>query len=475
MTNYYARSIKKIGLIIFLCSSTLGSCRSMPIVDSSVVASTQTVQVTGAHNKIVTRSVASVADDVEDSREALLRGHLQAMMGQGGPNLISDNDAKLLIDGPQAYDAMFAAIADARNHINMEVYIFQDDDVGKKLSDLLLKKQRQGVQVKLIYDSLGCISTSKDLFKRLSDAGIKVHEFNPINPVEGKTLDLNNRDHRKILVVDGVVGYTGGINISSVYSHGSTANLHTSKAENPPRDEGWRDTQIEIRGPAVAELQKTFLSTWNRFDEEQSTGGDSKSEQKEFVQYFPPLARKGDKILRVIVSSPDDKKNIIYADLLTAIRQARRSVHLTMAYFSPDEPTLTELRNAAQRGVDVTLVLPGFSDIWLIFEAGRAHYSPLLKSGVKIYERRDALLHAKTAVIDGVWSTVGSSNMDMRSFLHNSEVNVVVLGSDFGDEMEAMFENDVAEGTLITAEAWSHRPLTARLRQWFSSIWAYWL
>jgi cardiolipin synthase len=472
MLKKYTLAIKNIGFIILICSTAVSSCKTMSVVSNNPM-SVQAVQVIGTHQQRVTRSVSSVAADVDDSREGLLRHHLQAMMAQGGPNLVSDNEAKLLIDGPQTYKAMFNAIEQAHNHINIEVYIFQDDEVGKKLSDLLVEKQHQGVQVKLIYDSLGCISTSKYIFKKLTDAGAKVHEFNPVNPIEGKALDFNNRDHRKILVVDGTVGYTGGINISSVYSQGSSFNVPSALTDNAPRDEGWRDTQIEIRGPAVAELQKIFLHTWNQFNEDEASGAEA--DKKNSAQYFPSLGHKGDKVVRVIASSPDDKKNIIYADLLTAIRQARHSVHLTMAYFSPGEPTLNELRNAARRGVDVTLVLPGFSDIWLIFEAGRAHYSSLLKSGVKIYERRDALLHAKTAVIDGVWSTVGSTNMDMRSFLHNNEVNVVILGSDFGDDMEEMFRRDIASGTPVTREAWSRRPLMARLRQLFSSIWSYWL
>ncbi|MDB6060803.1 MAG: cls [Verrucomicrobiaceae bacterium] len=466
-----------IGLSVFQ-----GGCKSTPVVSAHADQPTQSVTVTGSQNHRVKRSVESIAASAGDARDITLQRHIAAMAEQGGPPLISDNDAKLLIDGPQAYGAMFSAMELARNNINLEVYIFQDDKVGRDLINILLKKQQQGIQVKLIYDGLGSVATAKSLFEPLTDAGVQVFEFNPVNPVEGKTLEINNRDHRKILVVDGEVGFTGGINISSVYSHGSATNPIKAAKDHPPLDEGWRDTQIEIRGPAVAELQRVFFKTWDsQFDSDHPdpkpplSNVAQKTAKNNPGNYYPDLPRQGDKIVRVIASTPDDKKNIIYADLLMAIRHAQSSIHLTMAYFSPDAPVIEALRDASKRGVEVTLELPGFSDIWLIFEAGRSHYSTLLDAGVIIYERHDALLHAKTAVIDGVWSTVGSSNMDMRSFLHNSEVNIVVIGSDFGDAMEAMFQHDLTEGTLITEQAWRQRPLTDRLRQWFSRVWSYWL
>jgi cardiolipin synthase len=177
----------------------------------------------------------------------------------------------------------------------------------------------------------------------------------------------------------------------------------------------------------------------------------------------------------VLASSPDSPGNPIRDELLSAIAHAERSVHVTMAYFVPDPVTLGVLEDAARRGVDVRLVLPGFSDFWVVHAAGRSHYARLLEAGVRIFERRDALLHAKTVVIDGVWSTVGSANMDWRSFLHNDEVNVVVIGAGFGAEMEALFAADVARAVPVEADAWARRGLAERSKEGVARLLEWWL
>jgi len=231
-------------------------------------------------------------------------------------------------------------------------------------------------------------------------------------------------------------------------------------------DAGWRDTQLEVRDPAVSEFQHAFFDAWRKLEglELGDTGN-----------YFPRQTAQGDKRVRVIGSSAGDKVNLIYVDPLSAIVHAQRGIHITMAYFGPDRRTLRELKRAAERGVDVTLILPGFSDFWITFEAGRSYYGELLKAGVTIFERRDTLLHAKTIVIDGVWSAVGSSNMDLRSFLHNNEINAVVLSDEFGAQMEAMFQQDLDRSERVTLETWKHRPWTQKWREWFSRLWSYWL
>ncbi|HVK98756.1 MAG TPA: cardiolipin synthase [Dongiaceae bacterium] len=425
-----------------------------------------------ANGNIRSESIGRVAGNAGDTPDALLHHHLRAMAKKERTAVIDHNEARLLIDGPQSYKAMFDAMEKAQDHINLEVYIFEDDEIGHRLQQTLLRKQRQGVQVNLIYDSLGSLTTPKSIFDELREAGARVYEFNPVNPAKGKILDINNRDHRKILVVDGKVGFTGGINISSVYSQGSGVKAVTgsSKKKRKANEAGWRDTQIEVHGPAVAEMQRIFFSTWDQQKPEVRQPQPGLE-----PEYFPLIPVAGDKVLRVIASSTNDKENLIYTDMLAAITHAKRSVHLTMAYFSPDSNTIEALQNAAMRGVDVVLVLPGFSDVRLVLDAGRSHYTALLKAGVKIYERHDALLHAKTAVIDGVWSTVGSTNMDMRSFLHNNEVNIVVLGIGFGAEMEEMFNQDVAQARQITEKEWKERGVSMRMRQWFSRVWSFWL
>jgi cardiolipin synthase A/B len=184
---------------------------------------------------------------------------------------------------------------------------------------------------------------------------------------------------------------------------------------------------------------------------------------------------KGKEVVRAIGSSPDEPFSLIYATLISAINSAETSVYLTNAYFVPDPQLVTALKEAVGRGVDVKLILPGTTDSWLVFHAGRSHYDELLRGGVKIHERRDVLLHAKSAIIDGVWSTIGSTNLDWRSFLHNDEVNAAILGQEFGAQMQAMFDADLAASNAVTLQQWQDRPVTARVKEMAARLWEYWL
>jgi cardiolipin synthase len=362
---------------------------------------------------------------------------------------------------------MLAAIEAARDHINMETYILEDDETGHRFADALIAKQRAGVQVNLIHDSVGTIGTKKEFFKRLTDAGIKVLAFNPVNPLEAKAgWDVNQRDHRKLLIADGRIAFLGGINISSVYSGGSSSGAGSRGAG---QKQPWRDTDLQVEGPVVAEFQKLFIETWQKQQEKQ------KGEALAKRQYFPALQRQGEDVVHAIGSSPDDPFSVIYATLISAIDNAEREVLLTNAYFVPDPQLIASLKAAVARGVDVRLVLPGSSDAPLVFHAGRSYYDELLSAGVKIYERRHALLHAKTALIDGVWSTVGSTNLDWRSFLHNQELNAVVLGEGFGAQLRVAFERDLANSEQITLDKWRWRSVATRAKEAFARVWQYWL
>ncbi|TDU26799.1 cardiolipin synthase [Panacagrimonas perspica] len=382
--------------------------------------------------------------------------------------LVLGNRLTLLQNGPDTYQAMYAAIREAKDHINLETFIFDDGEAGKVFSELLLERQAAGVQVNLIRDSVGSLSTPAAFFERLRQAGVRVLEFNPVNPLAGNKSEwaLNNRDHRKLLVIDGRIAFTGGINISDTYSSGpSRSGKRRLRDGAPALPLGWRDTHIRIEGPAVAEFQKLFLDTWKRQQ------GDPLPERA----YFPDLKPQGDEIVRAIGSTPDDPQSLIYLTLLSAITHAERSVHLTIAYFAPDPQLLEALTDAAGRGVEVRLVLPSHSDSWAIFHLGRSYYSRLLKGGVTIHERRGAVMHAKTACIDGVWSTIGSTNLDWRSFLHNDEINAVILGRGFAAQMDAMFAVDLAESDAIELSEWRHRSWLLRLQERTARIGAYWL
>lgn len=436
-----------------------------PASGAHAKALSQTVDVTGSKGRRLTPAQRDQALQrmAAQGQPTLVQRHLAVMAAAGDVDLYAGNDVKLLVDGPATFAAMFAAAEAARNYILLESYIIEDSSVADRLAEVLLRKRAQGLQVFVIYDALGSHGTSKQYFDRLTQGGIGVCAFNPINPLRRPGYwSINHRDHRKILVVDGQQAFTGGINVSEVYSSGSFSARRSSRAGTK---EGWRDTQISLRGPAVTPLEKMFRDTWA------SQG--CKPALPQAVQRQASAA--GDKVVRIIPSSPDEPESRIYTTLLSAIDAAQKSVHLTMAYFAPGADMVAALCDAARRGVDVTLILPSISDFSLILDAGRSYYTELLAAGVKVHELQDALLHAKTAVIDGVFSTVGSSNLDWRSFVGNNEVNAIVLGEDFGAEMEAMFRRDLAVSTLITAQSWTERPVHRRLKEWLGRVLERWL
>jgi cardiolipin synthase len=288
-----------------------------------------------------------------------------------------------------------------------------------------------------------------------------VVEFNPINPFKthGKWL-LTHPDHRKILIIDGKIAITGGINISKVYSSTPFRRARDEKTPLP-----WRDTDVQIEGPGAAELQKLFLDTWVK----------QKGPELSRRNYFPDLKEVGNALVRVVGSTPGHDNRITFIVYVSAITFAEHAVHLTNAYFIPDDQILDAFTDAARRGVDVKIILPSTSDSSMALYAARYNYSELLKSGVKIYERRNALLHAKTAVIDGVWSTVGSTNLDYWSLSSDDEVNAVILSQEFAIEMEKMFARDLAESDQIQWEEWKNRPVFPRIREWFSHLFSHWM
>ena len=270
-----------------------------------------------------------------------------------------------------------------------------------------------------------------------------------------------------MLIVDGHTAFLGGINISASYSSSPFAKSNRKSAPTPKiaKNLGWRDTHLQVEGPVVAEFQKLFLETWKK----------QKGAPLAKKNYFPKLEKQGDEMVRALASASDDPHSHIYLTLLSAINNAEQRVYLTNAYFVPDPQLVKSLTGAARRGVDVKLILPSHTDSWAVFHAGRSHYSKLLRAGVKIYERRGAVMHSKTASIDGVWSTIGSTNLDWRSFLHNDELNATILGRDFARQMDVMFAQDLAESEAIDLDRWKRRPLIFRTKEWLARLGEYWL
>lgn len=455
-------------LVVLVALLTLTACSSLPrVVPDMDSQSAKAIQIKGGRGILTPQQSQAILDKFKNSNQdnLILEKHLAVEQAITGSPLVAGNKVTLLIDGPATYASMFAAIRQARDHINMETYIFENDETGKQFVNLLLERQKHGVQVNLLYDSVGTLNTPREFFQPLLDAGVQVLEFNPVNPaLARKGWEVNQRDHRKLLVVDGKVAFVGGINISSVYSSGS---FH--KRRTPPREDAsdvpWRDTQVRMDGPVVAEFQKMFISTW------ESQHGPALAPRN----YYPRMDNQGSEIVRGIGSSPDDPYSVIYATFISAIQHAESRVYLTNAYFIPDPQLREALKDAVKRGVDVRLVLPSKSDSALVLYASRSFYHELLEGGIKIYERQDALLHAKTALIDSVWSTIGSTNLDWRSFVYNQEINAVILGQQFGAQMQAMFERDLAASKEITLEAWKERPFSDRMKEFGAGLWARWL
>ncbi|AXQ28102.1 cardiolipin synthase B [Solimonas sp. K1W22B-7] len=396
--------------------------------------------------------------------------------------LIGGNRVQLLKDGPETHRAQLKAIAGARRHIHLDIYLITDEELGQRYADALTAKARAGVRVRLIVDGLGGMGAGEAFRRRLEEAGVEIREFNSVNPLKDPRLwRVTRRNHRKILVVDGDQAFTGGINITDDYSGsssgGSRIGSRSGGGSGSRSKRGWRDTQVSIEGPVVAEFQRQFLRWWGEL------GGKVEDPPQAL---FPPIRRRGDQMVRVVVDQGQDlldnlmapadgawdalrgrkaDESRIYASYITAIGKARQRVWITQAYFAPNEAFVAALEDAAKRGVDVRLMMPGESDVNLMMHAARSHYQRLLDAGIHLYEYQDTVLHAKTAVIDGAWSTVGSANLDYRSFILNDEANAVVIGRDFGWQMEQMFEQDMKSARAIDPRAWGERPWTQRLKE----------
>jgi cardiolipin synthase len=408
----------------------------------------------------MTRELAATGDT------ALLDYHLAAMSDIGAPPLLTGNHVELLIDGPRTYGAMFDAIARAGEYVLVESFIFEDANSGDRtLSMLLTQAVGRGVRVYVLYDAVGSLSTDAKFLEGLGTAGISLCAFNPLNPLDERFSGVNQRDHRKIVVVDGEIAFAGGVNFSQAYQIASKQARRRGLSQQNALHQGWRDTHIAMRGTAAKELEGLFRGTWKSAE---CPG-----------EVMPALRENavgaGNTLVQVVASTPDDAGNEIYATLLSVITYARQSVDITMAYFVPDDMLENAIRDAARRGVEVRIILPSYSDFSGVFYAGRAHYDELLESGVKLYELESAFLHSKSIVVDGVWSSIGSTNFDWRSFVHNNEISVCVIDQGFARSMADMFATDLADSKEITLASWKKRGLAERMKEWMWLPVQYWL
>ena len=380
--------------------------------------------------------------------------------------LVFGNRVTLLPTGMDSFRAIFKAIVSARDSINLEYFILANVvSDGVTLSDLLHDRLRAGVKVNMIYDAFGSQDTPPAFFDGLRQAGAKVLQYNPIDPLSIKIMagwSPNDRDHRKITVVDGRIGFAGGVNLDKAYENPESAGI---PPDGNTRHAYWRDDATRIDGPAVAELQKLFFATWR----------DQKAPDADPADYFPPLSRQGVQTIRIIGSSPTNRQPLYYASLMTAIRSARQRIWLCSGYFVPPHQEREELVNAARAGLDVRIVAPAFSDVQSAVFAARAAYGDLLEAGAHIYEIRDAVVHAKLAIVDDTWTMIGSSNLDRRSVVFNNEVDAVILGHDTAGQVEVLMKQYMAAARGVDLNKWEDRSLNERMKEWKARVWEYWM
>jgi len=460
--------------VLAVCALLCAGCAGLPdaqAIEQSAIAVPPPADARPAPREAELRAA------VGDGDLAFIQAVSRIEAGIARRPLVAGNRVRLLQDGPATHEAQLAAIAAARHHVHLDIYLLTDDELGQRYAELLAQRARAGVEVRLITDGLGGLGAGAEFRARLRQAGVEIREFNSVNPLKDPRLwRITRRNHRKILVVDGRIAFTGGINISDNYAGASSGPSGGGSGSGSRHARGWRDTQIAVEGPAVAEFQQQFLRYWDSL-------GAAAPPQADF---YPKLPRRGDQFVRLVVDQGQDllgnllapadaaigalggrrKPDArIYATYLTAIQQARQRVWITQAYFAPNGEFIATLEAAARRGVDVRLLMPAQTDVLLLRHAARAHYQRLLDAGIRLYEYQDSMLHAKTAVIDGAWSTVGSANLDWRSFILNDEANAIIIGRDFARQMERMFEQDLASAQEIRADQWHRRPWWQRLKE----------
>jgi cardiolipin synthase len=450
--------------------AALGGCAHVPVVDEAdlVKASDGSqIKVFGARGPLSARqSKAALSRLAEQAPDAgALERHLAVEQIVAESPLFTGNQVRILRDGAETFPAMFAAIRQATRYVYLEYYIFEDVTCdGEMLSDLLVRQSHAGVRVRVIYDGIGSIGTDSSFFDKLQAAGVQIVEFNPLNPWKRHSA-LNSRDHRKLLVADGTVAILGGVNLSSTYQSAPSAGEDevTQAADTQLPQNVWHDTDIQINGPVVRDLEKLFKEHWREQEGVPLEGDDDPSQ----LPQQPP----GDEVVRILGSSPAKLKRRYYVTVISAIRNAESSIWITGAYFVPTHQEKEGLIAAARRGVDVRLLLPSRSDSGPALAVQHSHYEELLRAGVKIYERDDGILHSKTMVIDHVWSIVGSSNFDHRSVLFNDEVDAVVLGKETGQRLADDFEADLQHAQAIDPQLWRRRSALEHLRENFWRLW----
>ena len=359
-----------------------------------------------------------------------------------GPGIVGGNAVTELINGDQIFPPMLAAIKAAQKSVTFETYIYWSGDIGKQFADALSERARAGVPVHVLLDWVGSAKMEESYLAEMKEAGVQIEKFH--KPHWYNLARLNNRTHRKLLVVDGQVGFTGGVGIAPAW---------TGNAQDPDH---WRDSHYLVRGPAVAQMQATFLDNWLKV-----TGKVLHGEA-----YFPAIAPAGGQKAQMFSSSPSSGSESMQLMYHLAITAAERSIDLSVAYFVPDDLTRKLLMDALARGVRVRLVTPGeHTDTETVKAASRATWGELLQAGAEIYEYGPTMYHCKVMIVDQLLVSVGSTNFDNRSFRLNDEANLNVYDAAFAQRQTQVFEDDIKRSRRVTYEAWLERPWSEKLHE----------
>jgi cardiolipin synthase A/B len=364
-----------------------------------------------------------------------------------GPPIIEGNRVEVLLNGEQIFPAMLKAIRDARHTITFETYIYWSETIGKEFADALIERARAGVKVHVMLDFIGSIKMEESQAQAMQAAGIQLERFH--KPVWWKFTKLNNRTHRKVLVVDGKVGFTGGVGIADQWRGDAQDKAH------------WRDTHFRVEGPVVGQMQAVFTDNWTK-----ATGV-----VLDGPAYFPALEPKGAHAAQMFSSSPQGGSESMLLMYLMSITAAKHTIHLSSSYFVPDELAIKALVAAARRGVKVRIITPGDDiDSDMVRSASRERWGDLLQAGVQIAEYQPTMFHVKALVVDSLVVSVGSTNFDNRSFSLNDEANLNIIDAEFAEEQVAIFEDDWKLAKPITYAAWANRPWTEKAADEIASL-----
>lgn len=349
--------------------------------------------------------------------------------------LTDGNSVQILADPADALREMEAAIDAAQTYVHLEYYIISSDEVTAQLFESLARARDRGVEVRVLYDSLGSLSLKRIYFRRLMEKGVKISGFLPFSLLPQRFY-VNFRNHRKILIVDGKTAFTGGANIGKQYL-------------GRPTESQWRDYTFRVRGPVCLQLEDVFAQDWH-FTTEEDLGDD---------RYYPAAEKPGDAAVQVLESGPDTEFRNLHRALLMAINSAQKRVWLTTPYFVPDSAMMAALELAALRGVDVRLILPAKNDAPVVQWASRSFYESLFAAQIRVFEYEPRVLHAKTILLDDHWTMLGSANMDVRSFRLNFELNLLVYSLDLAKQMEELFLQDITQSKEIEPVAFARRSI----------------